>query len=108
MNAQYQKKQQINSNIDMIGSFLDSGKSGAAFLEKRVDGVLSLLAAILTFLTDTRVLAIVRVLTVAVCLVAFVGLIGAMECGALSLGFGVLLGALFFGIEVLVLRFCRH
>ena len=108
MNVQYQKKQHVDSNIDIIGSFLTNDRESVSSSQKAVDGALSLLAALLTFLSNTRVLAIVRVLTVAFCLVAFVGLIGAMECGAISLGLGVILGAVFLGIELLVLRLCRH
>ena len=33
-----------------------------------------------------------------------IGIIGAMETGAIGLGFGLILGAALFGIEVLCLR----
>ena len=73
-------------------------------MRKAADALLAALSLILAFLTAARTRAVVRAVGFGLCLVGFVGIIGAMETGAISLGLGLLLGAALVGIEVLCLR----
>ena len=66
--------------------------------------MLAALSLILAFLTCERTRAIARALGFGLSLVGFIGIIGAMETGAIRLGFGLVLGAALLGVEVLCLR----
>lgn len=52
-----------------------------------------------------KVRQLVKVTSVALCLVGFIGVIGAMQAGTVGLLKGVFLGGILTGIESLVMRF---
>ena len=103
MNISYQNNGRIYSNNDIFGDYFNVGAKPSK-MRKAADAMLAALSFVLAFLTATRTRVVARALGFGICLVGFVGIIGAMETGALSLGLGLVLGALLLGIEVLCLR----
>lgn len=103
MNISYQSNERVYSNNDIFGDYFNVGVRHSK-MRKAADAMLTALSSILAFLTATRTRVAARAVGFGLCLVGFVGIIGAMETGAISLGFGLILGAALLGIEVLCLR----
>ena len=105
MNISYQNNGRIYSNNDIFGDYFNVSARPSK-MRKAADAMLAALSLILAFLTAARTRVIARTVGFGLCLVGFVGIIGAMESGAIALGFGLVLGAALLGIEVLCL--CRQ
>ena len=103
MNISYQNNGQVYSNNDIFADYFDVGARPSK-MRKAADAMLAALSLILTFLTAARTRVAARALGFGLCLVGFVGIIGAMEAGSISLGFGLVLGGAILGIELLCLR----
>ena len=103
MNISYQNNERVYSNNDIFADYFNVGTRPSK-MRKAADALLAALSLILAFLTAARTRVVARVIGFGLCLVGFVGVIGAMETGAISLGFGLILGAALLGIEVLCLR----
>lgn len=103
MNISYQDNGRIYSNNDIFETYFNVGARPSK-MRKAVNAMLAALSFMVAFLTDARTLAVARVTGFGLCLVGFVGIIGAMEAGAISLGFGLVLGGALLGIEALCLR----
>ncbi len=103
MNVSYQREGRVCSNNDIFEAYFNAGVRPSK-MRKAVDSMLAALSLILAFLTAERTRVIARAVGFGFCLVGFVGIIGAMETGAISLGLGLLLGAALVGIELLCLR----
>ena len=103
MNISYQNNGHIYSNNDIFADCFNVSARPSK-MRKAVDAMLAALSLILAFLTSTRTRIVARALGFGLCLVGFVGIIGAMETGAISLGFGLILGGAILGIELLCLR----
>ena len=103
MNISYQNNGRVYSNNDIFTDYFNVGARPSK-MRKAADTVLAALSLILAFLCAARTRAVARTVGFGLCLISFVGIIGAMETGAISLGFGLVLGAALLGIEVLCLR----
>ena len=103
MNISYQNNGRIYSNNDIFADCFNVGTRPSK-MRKAADAMLAALSLILAFLTATRTRVVARALGFGLCLVGFIGIIGAMETGAISLGFGLILGGAILGIELLCLR----
>ena len=103
MNISYQNNGRIYSNNDIFAEYFNAGAKPSK-MRKAADAMLAALSLILTFLTAARTRVIARTVVFGLTLVGFVGIIGAMEAGSVSLGFGLVLGMALVGIEVLCLR----
>ena len=103
MNISYQNNGQSYSNNDIFADYFNVGARHSK-MRKAADAMLAALSLILAFLTATRTRVVVRAFGFGLCLVGFVGIIGAMEAGTVSLGFGLILGGAILGIELLCLR----
>ena len=103
MNISYQNNRQVYSNNDIFADYFNVGARPSK-MRKAADALLAALSMILAFLTAARTRVVARAVGFGICLIGFVGIIGAMETGALSLGLGLVLGALLLGIEMLCLR----
>ena len=103
MNISYQNNERVYSNNDIFGDYFNVG-TRTSKMRKAADAMLAVLSLILTFLTAARTRVIARTVGFGLTLVGFVGIIGAMEAGTISLGLGLILGAALLGIEVLCLR----
>ncbi len=67
-------------------------------------GLIEFLGAIIAILSCTTAKKIYKISLCTACLIAFIGVIGAIELGALSLVWGAVLGIALAGIEVAVMR----
>lgn len=106
MNTYYQQNSHISSNNDIFEEYFFGGARPVPAWKKAADRVLAILSAIILFLCNARVRTVVRVGAFALSLVGLIGVIGAVEHGTLSLGLGLLLGALLVALEVTCL--CRR
>lgn len=104
MNAYYNKNEQVYSNKGIMEAYFGESVKTVSGWERALEGILSVLALIASVLCSDLCRRIVKAFSVAVCLVGFVGVIGAMERGTLGLGIGILIGMSFLGIEALCLR----
>ena len=104
MNAYFEKKETFDSNKRIIEAYFGEAVNTVGAGQKLLDSIVSWLAVILRVLTCTVARRIAKATAVAVTLVAFIGVIGAMETGALSLGLGLAVGAILLVIEYLCLR----
>lgn len=103
MNISYQNNGQVFSNNDIFADYFNAGARPSK-MRKAADAMLAALSLILAFLCAARTRVVARAIGFGFCLVGFIGIIGAMETGAIGLGFGLILGAVLLGIEVLCLR----
>ena len=104
MNAYYNKNEDFSSNKRIIEAYFGESVKRVGATERCLERLLCMLAALLRALTSTTARRITKATAVAITLVAFIGVIGAMETGAMSLGLGILVGAILLGIEYLCLR----
>ena len=104
MNTYYQQNSRISSNNDIFEEYFFGGARPASAWKKAADRVLAILSAIILFFCSARVRTVVRVGAVALSLVALIGVIGAVEHGTLSMGFGLALGLALIVLEVSCLR----
>ncbi len=106
MNISYQKNSNIHSNNDIFEAYFEGSVVRVGAWHRILDRILAFLSHILLALTSARAKSILRAGGVALSLIGMVGVIGAMESGAISLFGGVLAGLLLIGVEYLCLR--RH
>ncbi len=104
MNAYYEKNGSYNSNSRIFEGYFTEVEVRTGRLQQVLKKASSCVASLLRTLSDSRVCRIAKAVTVAVSLVGFVGVIGAMERGSLGLGAGLLIGAGLVGLEYLCLR----
>ena len=104
MNAYYNKNEAFDSNKRIIEAYFGESVRAESPFKKLFEQVLYLLSVVLQALTCTAVRRVAKATTVAILLIGFVGVIGAMESGALGLGTGLLIGGLLVGLEILCLR----
>ncbi len=104
MNTCFENNSRFNSNNRIYEGYFTEFQKPAGRVRRALDFFLYIIAAALTALTSARALCIYRTVGVAGSLVGLAGIIGAMECGTLSLGAGLLIGAALVGIEYLCLR----
>ncbi|MBQ9131835.1 MAG: hypothetical protein IJX62_05125 [Clostridia bacterium] len=104
MNASFEKNNAFNSNNRIFeGYFVESARP--VDLPRRLtDGCFAVARRLSELTRQSALLRVLRVSGVAASLIGFVGVIGAMERGTLSLGAGLLVGALLVGIEYLCLK----
>ena len=108
MNTTFEKNSTFNSNSRIFEGYFEDNTQKVRSFHKGLDSFLYIIASILTALTSAKAIALFKVIGVACSLVGFVGIIGAVECGTLTMSAGVLLGAFVIGIEYLCLRPKRH
>ena len=108
MNKYFDNGDEYISNKRIFEAYFTEAERVEGPLKKWVDSFLFILSCVITALTSARAKAIYRVLTVALCLVGFIGTIGAVERGTLSMGAALLIGLALVGIEILCLKKHRH
>ena len=108
MNKVFANEQYIISNKRIIEAYFTEAEIAPNALRKVLDRICALLVSILSVLTSARAVALFKTAAVVGCLIGFVGLIGAMERGSLSLLGGLLLSVPVIGIEYLTLKsYCK-
>lgn len=108
MNKYFDNRDEYISNKRIFEAYFTETKQVANPLKKWFDSILFILSCMITALTSARAKAIYRVLTVALCIIGFIGTVGAVERGTLSMGAALLIGLAFVGIEILCLKKHRH
>ena len=104
MNKYYDNKNEYISNNRIFEAYFTEVDYVRSPFKKLLDTLLSVLISILAALTSERAKAILRVSTIALCLVGFVGTVGAVERGTLSMGFALLIGLVLVSIEIMCLK----
>lgn len=104
MNKYYSNQDQINSNKRIFEAYFTEIDTRPNKLEKMLDRILSFLAILVSAITSTRARSIAKVAIVVACLIGFVGVIGAMEHGSISVGVGLLLSATLLLVEFFCLK----
>ena len=103
MNAYYGENKQLISNKRIYNGYFTENARKESKLQKGLETVLSALFALLCLLTSATAKRLIKTTVVALSLVGIIGVIGAVECGTLGMGHGLLLGAIFIGLEFLCL-----
>lgn len=104
MNKYYANEDCYISNKRIFEAYFTEVKKEPNVFEKGIDRLLSVLTALLLALSSAKACRIAKAITVAFGLLGFAGLIGSMERGAISLGWGFLLASLLLGLEYLLLK----
>lgn len=76
----------------------------ATFADRVFDVLFAAIALIVGLLRNKTMRAVVRYSVVAACFFCFIGLIGGIEQGLLSMGMGIVLGLLLIFVEILCLK----
>ena len=104
MNTTFDKNINFDSKSRIFETCFEEAKKLAKQIFRGVDSFLCIIIALLNALTSAKTVAIFKLLGVAGALIGFVGIIGAVEQGTLTLGTAFLIGAILIGIEYLCLR----
>ena len=104
MNTYFEQNNQFNSNKRIIEAYFSVSERKAGTLQKMLDSLLSVLAAILSTLTCERAISLYKVSGAVLSLVGMVGIVGAAETGKIGLFAALLLGACVVGLEYLCIR----
>ena len=104
MNTCYNHNSDFNSNKRIIEAYFGEAVKPVGKGKRILDTLLSFVSLMIRALTSSLARRLLKAFSVAVCLIGFVGVIGAMESGAIGLGTGLLIGLGLMGIEYLSLR----
>ena len=104
MNISYQNNGQVYSNNDIFESYFYGNVKSVPSWKKLADRLLAYLCTLLSVLSGAVAKRIYKVSSVALCLVGIIGLIGAMESGAMPLWLGILTSIPLIAIEFFTLR----
>lgn len=100
MNKYFDKNDMFDSNNRIYeGYFTESKKENYVW-----SGIMSLLLLVIQFLSKESFLQKAKMVLVALSLIGFIGIVGAMEAGSLNMGTGLLIGAILIAIEYLCLK----
>ena len=106
MNRYFDKNRSYNSNSRIFNEFYGSVSDVGTLEKVPAHGLRARLSNKLSELARSRVLRIAKAVTFSVVLIAFLGVVGAIEHGRLGIGSGLLISAVLLGLEYLCL--CRH
>ena len=106
MNRYFDKKQNFNSNSRIYQAFYADTERVTRRAPKWLEALTARLEKAAADGTLTRALRIAKAVTFSLVLVAFLGVVGAIEYGKLGLGAGLMISSILLGIEYLCLR--RH
>ncbi len=98
MNGYYTREQECHIRKESAAA-----RAGAR-ADRILDALFALVALIIGALRDRKVRTVIRYSAVTICFFCFVGLIGGMEQGLVSIGGGIALGLLLIFVEIFCLR----
>lgn len=104
MNAYYEKKANFSSNKDTNSRFSNVAESAFEKSEESLAQWICRLRAQSERLPKTRIVALLRTVVLSALLIGFLGILGAVEHGSLTMLEGALIGAVLVVGEYLVLR----
>lgn len=108
MNKYFETADNFISNKRIIDAYFTEAETSVNPIKKAYDFLISLLFSILTAITSAKAKKVVRLLSFAGCVIGFFGIVGAVEHGTLSMGFGLLIGLAFLGLEIVCLKKHSH
>ena len=104
MNRYFENNDQYISNKRIFEAYFTEKTVAPSPAKKMLDSLLSVLLSILAILSGSVAKRLYRVGAVAACMIGFVGMIGAVERGTLSMGVAFLIGIALLGIEIICLK----
>jgi len=104
MNTYFEQNGDFNSNKRIIDEYLADQSISVGTWKRRMEQILFVLLSVLRALTSVKARRIFKAVSLSICLIAFVGIIGAMERGVLSITAGLLIGLAIIGFEFLCLH----
>ena len=104
MNASFEKNANFNSNNRIFEEYFVESARPVDLPRRLLESCTAIARRVSAYARQSALARVLRVSGVAASLIGFVGVIGAMERGTLSLGAGLLIGALLIGVEYLCLR----
>ena len=108
MNKYFETSDQYISNKRIIEAYFTEAEQTASPLKKGYDVLLSFLLSIIAIMTSTAAKRVYLLSSVAVCIIGFFGLVGAVEHGSISMLTALLVGIALLGLEVLCLKRIAH
>lgn len=106
MNKTFANQEHYISNKRIIDAYFNEADMPVSPAKKVANWIASVLYAIIHALTCAKAARLTKVFVIVACFVGFVGIIGAMERGTLSLALGLFLSALILAIEYRCLKKC--
>lgn len=97
MNGYYTREHEMQMKADML-------TRASSRADRVLDVLFAMIAALAGVLRDKTVRTVLRYGIVAVCFFCFLGLIGGIEQGLVSIGGGIVLGLLLVFVEILCLK----
>lgn len=97
MNGYYTRENEMQMKADML-------TRASSRADRVLDVLFAMIAALAGALRDKTVRTVLRYGVVAVCFFCFLGLIGGIEQGLVSIGGGIVLGLLLVFVEILCLK----
>lgn len=97
MNGYYTRENEMQMKADML-------TRASSRADRVLDVLFAMIAALAGALRDKTVRTVIRYGVVAVCFFCFLGLIGGIEQGLVSIGGGIVLGLLLVFVEILCLK----
>lgn len=104
MNKYFETNDRFNSNKRIFDAYYEEAERSVGGIRGALDSVLYLLSVILSAVLCERVRRIARALAICICFVGFVGVIGAIDHGSISLGTGLLIALALLAIELLCFK----
>ena len=108
MNKYFDQNDIFNSNKRTYEGYFTESKKEKNALQKWVEKIIAILSVFAHIIAQSSALRVVKVVAVALSLVGFIGIIGAMEQGSLGMGSGLLIGSILLLVEYLCLRSRRQ
>ena len=104
MNAYFEQNEKNISNNRIYNSYFETKAKSGFMGRTAMKTAFELILSLLSLLCSTRARTLVRVFAVAISLVGFIGVIGAVEHNSLSMLGGVLIGSVLIVVEYFALR----
>lgn len=108
MNKTIENNRDFNSNNRIFEGYSPKKGSAAEPLRRSADFFLYIISLLIGAISAERSIALFKVFGVALSFVGFIGIIGAVERGAMRMGPALLLGLVLIAVEYLCLRPKRH
>ena len=104
MNKYFETNDRFNSNKRIFDAYYEETARRIGGIRGALDSVLYLLSVILSAILCERARRITKALVICTCFIGFIGVIGAIDHGSISLGAGLLIALALLAIEFLCLK----
>ena len=94
MNKYYEIERSRKSNCSYMGKVESEN-------DRVVDSFIDLICAIVAFFSSETVICIVRVISAVACFIGFIGIVGGVDAGSLSIGRGIIFSLFLLFVEII-------